>query len=137
MTGIDLLATVGCAYPNPRITYRRMGATEMDFPDGSFDACFSIATLEHITDPAVQAEWITVEDSPAGPPGDRAVIDPRADASSFRTLSRRRTRQIPASPRRLHLKECPEPASRWLNRWRLFPPLLVGPARFGPAANGL
>ncbi|MGD1000267.1 MAG: methyltransferase domain-containing protein [Candidatus Brocadiia bacterium] len=52
MTGIDLLATVGCAYPNPRITYRRMGATEMDFPDGSFDACFSIATLEHITDPA-------------------------------------------------------------------------------------
>ncbi len=51
VTGIDLLATVGCAYPDPRITYRRMGAAALDFPDGSFDVCFSIATLEHVADP--------------------------------------------------------------------------------------
>ena len=52
MTGIDLLATVGCAHPDPRITYRRMGATALDFPDRRFDVCLSIATLEHVADPA-------------------------------------------------------------------------------------
>lgn len=52
MTGIDLLATVGCAHPDPRITYRRMGATALDFPDRRFNVCLSIATLEHVADPA-------------------------------------------------------------------------------------
>jgi SAM-dependent methyltransferase len=51
ITGIDVLETVGCAYPHERITYRKMDATRMAFADNSFDLCLSIATLEHVQDP--------------------------------------------------------------------------------------
>jgi SAM-dependent methyltransferase len=49
--GIDLLETVGCNYPGPKITYARMDASNLDFADQSFDLCYSIATLEHCKDP--------------------------------------------------------------------------------------
>lgn len=51
VTGIDTLETVGCGYSDPRIAYRKMDATNLNFEDQEFDVCLSIATFEHIKDP--------------------------------------------------------------------------------------
>jgi len=51
IVGIDVLETVGCRYPHPRISYHRMDATQTDFAGGTFDVCISIATFEHVPDP--------------------------------------------------------------------------------------
>lgn len=51
VTGIDVMRTVGCGFRDPQITYRTMDATNIDFPDQSFDISYSIATFEHLPDP--------------------------------------------------------------------------------------
>lgn len=51
IVGIDILETVGCRYSHPQISYHRMDATRMQFPDRHFDLCVSIATFEHVPDP--------------------------------------------------------------------------------------
>lgn len=38
-------------FHDPLITFVRMDAHSLDFDDGTFDACYSIATLEHCRDP--------------------------------------------------------------------------------------
>ncbi|MEK6791522.1 MAG: class I SAM-dependent methyltransferase [Deltaproteobacteria bacterium] len=51
VTGVDLLETTGCSYPDPRIRYLRMDGCALEFPNASFDLTLSIATLEHCKDP--------------------------------------------------------------------------------------
>ncbi|MBI5235969.1 MAG: class I SAM-dependent methyltransferase [Deltaproteobacteria bacterium] len=51
VTGVDLLETIGCSYPDQRIRYLRMDACALEFDDASFDLTLSIATLEHCKDP--------------------------------------------------------------------------------------
>lgn len=51
VTGVDLLETTGCSYPDPRIRYLRMDGAALEFDDASFDLTLSIATLEHCQDP--------------------------------------------------------------------------------------
>ena len=51
VTGIDVMRTVGCGFRDPRIDYRTMDAARLDFPDQTFDICYSIATFEHLPDP--------------------------------------------------------------------------------------
>lgn len=53
VVGIDILEGVGCNYKDPRITYAKMDALNLLFKDNTFDLCFSIATLEHCSDPFV------------------------------------------------------------------------------------
>lgn len=50
--GIDVLESVGCAYPGDGIHYRVMDGTALEFPDLFFDLAISVATLEHVPDPA-------------------------------------------------------------------------------------
>jgi ubiquinone/menaquinone biosynthesis C-methylase UbiE len=49
--GVDCMDAVGCNYPDPRIAYFKMDASDLQFKDGSFDVCYSMATLEHVKDP--------------------------------------------------------------------------------------
>jgi SAM-dependent methyltransferase len=51
VTGIDVMETVGCVYRDPRISYAKMGAESLQFADETFDLSYSIATLEHCSDP--------------------------------------------------------------------------------------
>jgi SAM-dependent methyltransferase len=51
VVGIDVMTTVGCAFPGDRIEYRVMDAAALSFPDRSFEMVCSIATLEHVPDP--------------------------------------------------------------------------------------
>jgi len=51
VTGIDVMATVGCVYRDPRISYAKMDAESLQFADETFDLSYSIATLEHCSDP--------------------------------------------------------------------------------------
>ena len=52
VTGIDLLDTVGCRYPDKKITYIKMNAEKLQFDDNTFDVSLSIATMEHVMNPA-------------------------------------------------------------------------------------
>ncbi len=51
VVGIDVMESVGCVYHHPRLSYAKMDAAHLEFPDESFDVCYSIATLEHCADP--------------------------------------------------------------------------------------
>jgi SAM-dependent methyltransferase len=51
IVGIDVLATVGCNYPDPAIEYLNMDAERMSFEADTFDLTYSIATLEHCQEP--------------------------------------------------------------------------------------
>jgi SAM-dependent methyltransferase len=51
VVGLDVMNTVGCAFPDPVIEYHSMDGAHMAFPDGTFDLCLSIATMEHVPDP--------------------------------------------------------------------------------------
>lgn len=50
VTGIDVMETTGAVFPGH--SYHRMSAEAMTFPDECFDLVYSIATLEHVSDPA-------------------------------------------------------------------------------------
>ena len=52
VVGIDLMETVGVAYPGRKISYEKMDAESIVYPDESFNLILSIATLEHIANPA-------------------------------------------------------------------------------------
>lgn len=58
VVGIDVMQTVGCSFPHPAIEYRTMEAGRLDFPDRSFDIVYSIATLEHVPNPAAVLDEI-------------------------------------------------------------------------------
>jgi SAM-dependent methyltransferase len=66
VTGIDVLETVGCNYPDPAITYHNMDAGAMRFPDHSFDVAISIATLEHVPEPIQVIREMTRVTRPGG-----------------------------------------------------------------------
>ena len=51
VVGIDVMATVGCGFPDDRISYQVMNMIDMNFPDQTFDLAYSIATFEHLADP--------------------------------------------------------------------------------------
>lgn len=51
VVGIDVMQTVGCNFPSPKIKYLCRDAQNLSFPDHSFDMIYSIATFEHIADP--------------------------------------------------------------------------------------
>jgi SAM-dependent methyltransferase len=51
VVGIDVMQTVGCAFPDPTVEYHVMDGGCMHFPDGTFDVGCSIATMEHVPDP--------------------------------------------------------------------------------------
>lgn len=51
VTGIDMMKTVGCNFPNKKIDYHVRNAEATGFPDQSFDLVYTIATLEHVCDP--------------------------------------------------------------------------------------
>ena len=51
VTGIDVMATTGCAYRSDTIQYYSMDATRLTFPDASFELAYSIATFEHLPRP--------------------------------------------------------------------------------------
>jgi SAM-dependent methyltransferase len=51
VTGIDIMQTTGCNYPDERIDYRVMDATRLECSDRSFDLVYSIATFEHLPQP--------------------------------------------------------------------------------------
>lgn len=52
VTGIDVMTTAGCSFPNPKVTFAVMNGDQLRFPNGTFDLVFSIATLEHVANPA-------------------------------------------------------------------------------------
>jgi SAM-dependent methyltransferase len=57
LVGVDCMEAVGCNYRDPKINYFNMDAANLQFKDGAFDVCYSLATLEHVPDPfAVMAE---------------------------------------------------------------------------------
>src|SRR5208337_237211 len=59
--GIDVMQSVGCGFPHERIAYYVMNGENLAFPDNFFDLVFSIATLEHISNPyACLAEMVRV-----------------------------------------------------------------------------
>lgn len=61
VTGVDVLDSIGCAFPHDRISYVQTDAHHMPLPDGAFDFVYSIATLEHCGDPAAAlAEMLRV-----------------------------------------------------------------------------
>ncbi|MEQ8226393.1 MAG: class I SAM-dependent methyltransferase, partial [Candidatus Eremiobacterota bacterium] len=51
VTGIDVMKTVGCGFPDKKIEYIMMNGQHLKFPDETFDLSFTIATLEHVKDP--------------------------------------------------------------------------------------
>jgi GT2 family glycosyltransferase/SAM-dependent methyltransferase len=51
VVGIDVMKTVGCSFPHPRVEYQAMDICQMSFPDQMFDVVYSIATFEHLADP--------------------------------------------------------------------------------------
>jgi len=51
ITGVDVMAVVGCGYRDSRIRYKQVDGMCLPFNDNSFDICYSVATLEHCIDP--------------------------------------------------------------------------------------
>ena len=51
LVGVDCMDAVGCNYRDPKINYFKMDASKLQFKDGAFDVCYSLATLEHVPDP--------------------------------------------------------------------------------------
>lgn len=66
VVGIDVMGTVGCGYTNPAIEYHSMEADALDYPDGTFDIIYSIATLEHVPRPEAVLNEIARALKPGG-----------------------------------------------------------------------
>jgi SAM-dependent methyltransferase len=66
ITGVDVLAIVGCGYRNQRIQYQQVDGSSLPFADDSFDVVYSIATLEHCFDPFKVMEEMKRVTSPGG-----------------------------------------------------------------------
>ncbi len=61
VVGIDVMKSTGCNFPSSKIQYQVKDASATGLPDQSFDLVYSIATLEHVADPAgVLAEILRV-----------------------------------------------------------------------------
>jgi len=61
VVGIDVMMSTGCNFPSSKIQYQVKDASATGLPDQSFDLVYSIATLEHVADPAgVLAEILRV-----------------------------------------------------------------------------
>lgn len=59
--GIDVMKSTGCNFPSSKIQYQVKDARATGLPDQSFDLVYSIATFEHVADPArVLAEILRV-----------------------------------------------------------------------------
>jgi SAM-dependent methyltransferase len=61
LVGLDVVDIVGCGYPDRSIAYRTFDGRALPFDDCAFDLTFSIATMEHVGEPAgLLAEMIRV-----------------------------------------------------------------------------
>jgi radical SAM superfamily enzyme YgiQ (UPF0313 family)/SAM-dependent methyltransferase len=49
--GVDPIQSVGLLYPNRNTRYQQTFGEKLAYDDGVFDVCYSIATLEHVSDP--------------------------------------------------------------------------------------
>lgn len=52
VVGVDVMLTAGCSFPTPGVRYHAMDASRLQFDSNSFDVAFSIATMEHVSEPA-------------------------------------------------------------------------------------
>jgi SAM-dependent methyltransferase len=65
VVGVDVVDIVGCGYPHPSVSYLKIDDA-LPFDDDSFDLTFSIATLEHISDPIAAIQEMIRVTRPGG-----------------------------------------------------------------------